>query len=80
MLKLALLAKLLCIFAFFVHTGSNIWQHYKDEKIIMGERYVNLSTISFPVVFDISISPGLNLTKLNKLGFENTVFYYTGVN
>ena len=46
----------------------------------MGERYVNLSTISFPVVFDISMSPELNLTKLNKLGFENTVFYYTGVN
>ena len=80
MITLPVVAKLLCIIAFLVHTGINIWQNFEDDKMVVGEQYVKLATIPFPFVFDISISPGIDLVKLNMLGFENPLSYYIGSN
>jgi hypothetical protein len=77
---LPFVAKFVCILAFSVHTGINMWTNILKEKMLVEEKSVELSTIPFPVVFDISISPGMNITELNRLGFENPLFYFTGIN
>ena len=41
---------------------------------------VQLSTIPFPVVFKISISPGFDMDQLKKLGFKTSFNYFMGIN
>ena len=77
---LPLLAKIVCIFAFSLHTVINMWTNILKDKMLVEEKSVELSTIPFPVVFDISISPGINIEELNRMGFENPFFYFTGLN
>ena len=78
--KLPVAAKVFCLISFLLHTAVNIKHTYLDEKLVMGEEYADLSSITFPLLFDISISPGIKQDSLTELGFANTIFYYYGKN
>ena len=41
---------------------------------------VKLSSIQFPVVFKVSISPGFDENQLKQLGFKNIQDYFMGIN
>ena len=71
---LPIVAKIVCILAFSAHTGINMWTNILKDKMLVKEKSVQLSTIPFPVVFDISFSPGMNIEELNRMGFENPFF------
>ena len=74
------MAKIICTLGFFLHTTINIWQNAFPNKMSMESEDVKLSTIQFPVVFKVSISPGFDMDQLNQLGFQSIQDYFMGIN
>ena len=77
---LPVLTKLFCLLSFLAHCLVNIWQDYGEDRVLVRENAVNLSSITFPLIFYISLSPGIQLARLEKLGFDNIIYYYYGKN
>ena len=73
-------AKIFCTLGFFLHSSINIWQNAFPKKMSMESENVKLSTIAFPVVFKVSISPGFDVGQLNQLGFKSILDYFVGIN
>ena len=74
------MAKMVFTLAFSVHTGINIWTNISKDQMRIGGKSVKLSAIPFPVIFDISVSPGINQVELNKMCFDNQQNYFLGLN
>ena len=72
------LVKVVCLLAFSLHTVINTWSNLSSDKSYSDTKYVKLSEIPFPVVFHISISPGLDAKELSRLGFESPRNYFAG--
>ena len=73
-------AKIFCTLGFFVHCSINILQNDQSNKMSIESEDVKLSSIAFPVVFKISISPGFDMDQLKQLGFQSIQDYFMGIN
>ena len=76
---LPVIVNIYCVLAFSIHTAINVWTNIYSDKTYTDTKLVKLGNISFPVVFQISFSPGLDTDEINRLGFLNTYNYLQGI-
>ena len=77
---LRIIVKIFCSLGFFLHSSINIWQNAFPNKMSMESEDVKLSSIQFPVVFKVSISPGFDENQLKQLGFKSIQDNFMGIN
>ena len=54
---------LVCTICFLWHSGYNIYQNTEGSKYIDNTKHVPLSSIPFPIIFQFSVEPGINILK-----------------
>ena len=69
---------IVCLAGFLAHTASNWMQDFGSGRTEVETTYPNLTSIPFPVIFQFSVTPAFNVSRLEELGYGQPIFYFNG--
>ena len=70
----------LCLAGFVAQIALNYVQDFGSGRIEVETVYSNLTARTFPVLFQLSLTPAFNVTKLAELGYGQPIWYFRGEN